>query len=143
MDRDFPVSTGGTASVIRGTLIDKDLCLKYGNIPVAVKAMKLAIPSQEFLSCFFYEVAIMSKLPISPYLAHMIGYSDNPHCIIMKFYPMTLSEIMDDPKFKSHPTRDLIVRKIALDIATGMDEIHQLDIMHFDLKPGMNCLKWH
>lgn len=82
-----------------------------------------------------YEVMLMNRLPKSPNLIELIGYSgdESRPAIIMKQYPTSLRHQLVDESF---PNNGEINMKIAFDIANGMDLIHQKGIVHFDLKPA-------
>ena len=122
---------GGTAQVIRCKLKDPKLIEKHGIVDVAVKIFGLETSKESFL----YEVMIMSSLPKSPNLIELIGYSDDRlvSAIIMKDYPMSLRDLLVDKSFPNNSETNL---KVALDIANGMNLIHQKGIVHFDLKPA-------
>ena len=127
--------TGGTAHVVMGKLRNSKDVHKHGFFDVAVKFFHSnAENHKSFYANFRYEVSLMSALPDSPYLAKLIGYTENPMVIIMKRYLSSLAECLEQPGFfKDYETRRF---KASIEIALGMEVIHSKNIVHFDLKPG-------
>ena len=121
---------GGTAQVIKCKLKDPKLIEKHGIVDVAVKIFGKDTGKESFL----YEVMIMSSLPKSPNLIELIGYSQGrKFAIIMKDYPLSLRDLLVDKTFPNNSETNM---KVAVDIANGMNLIHQKGIVHFDLKPA-------
>ena len=125
--------SGGTASVLRGMLKDPRLVSQHGFIDVAVKIINGRSAME--LESFKYEVCIMSSLPESPYIVKLVGYSMRPMSIVMKYYSMSLADMILHRKLESEEG----LLKCSLETARGMEIIHSKDIIHFDLKPGMIC----
>ena len=71
----------------------------------------------------------MSSLPKSSNLVNFIGYSESPCCIIMKFYHTSLKNV-----YRELPDTLAMKSKIALDVANGMCVLHEIGIIHLDLK---------
>ena len=126
------VNSGGTAYVMKGTLIDRNLIEKHQTTDVAVKVVNGKEPT--VIESFKYEVTIMSALPESKYLVRFIGYCLQPMSIIMKNYSMNLQECLEINGFFHDTERQI---KAAREIAMGMQIIHSKNVIHFDLKPGM------
>jgi serine/threonine protein kinase len=117
---------GFTSKVIKGTLKSAALIEKHGSIPVAIKLMNSRDDD------YLYEVAIMSCLPPTPYTVQLIGYSEKPKAIVMKYYPISLKLLLRSPEIGNNPMLRL---KMGFDIANGMNVIHSHSILHLDLKP--------
>jgi hypothetical protein len=128
-----PINSGGTAKVCKGWLKNPILIEKHRQLEVAVKVFAKT-NDPELIACFNYEVALMAAIPVSPYLVKIIGNLEAPMSIVMKYYGFSTTDCLKDPKFISN---NQITLKAAVDIATGMNLLHQKDIIHFDLKPGM------
>jgi serine/threonine protein kinase len=124
---------GGTASIVKGRLKAPDMIAQYGVMDVAIKVINNRSASAAARDSFLYEVALMTAYPESEYLVKIIGYSESPMCIIMKFYPFSLKDILKRDDFENNVS---ISFKIAMDIAIGMSILHNRGIIHFDLKPG-------
>ena len=128
---------GGTASVVTGTLVAPRLVRVHGqDMRVAVKFIRSDAKSPEkeieITDSFKYEVAIMCNLPSIPQIVKLIGYSESPRAIIMKYYPLSLKKLIDSVYDTGDPR---ICLKIMGDIATGMARLHKSGILHLDIKP--------
>jgi hypothetical protein len=103
------LGSGGTASIYMGKLKSPALIEKYGKVQVAVKILKEKVKDQspaqheEVNKNFLYEVALMSSLPPSPYIVQLIGFSEDPKGIVMKYYPLSLKSLLRDPDFDCSP----------------------------------------
>ena len=120
---------GLTSTVVKGSLASSSLLEKFGDIPVAVKLFK---DDESGHDDYLFEVAIMSILPVCPFLVQLIGYSEAPKAIVMKHYQVTLKLLLKSPEI----IKSIILRlKIGYDIAHGMNVIHNCGVLHLDLKP--------
>ena len=134
---------GGTALIYKAKLNNPSLIARYGNIDAAIKILKLkdtgisAKAQSDLISGFFYEVALLSSLPKSPFLVQFIGYSENPMTITMKYYPASLKLLLEHSVFEFD---NAICIKIAYEIAEGMRLLHEAGILHLDLKPCKDSL---
>jgi serine/threonine protein kinase len=80
---------------------------------------------------FDQEVATMMTLKDCPNIAKIIGYSDLPCVIVMKYYK-------DGSLVKWIHQKNLVRNErfyLAFDIAFGIYQLHKRDIAHCDLKP--------
>jgi serine/threonine protein kinase len=130
------IHTGGTAAVHQAKLIDEQLIQKHQVVDVAIKRIfgdRMKNPT--VFDSFRYEVTIMSSLPASPYLVQLIGYSIDPMAIVMRNYEMNLQEVLDGGDYFID---EQTMNKAITEIALAMQIIHSKDIVHFDLKPGIN-----
>jgi serine/threonine protein kinase len=122
------IRIGGTAKIIRANLTNTQFISQCGTADVAVKLFPNA--SQDFL----YEVAIMAALPASPLICKFVGFSAQAFpFIVLKFYPDSLVSFYEELSFKPS-TR--IIRKAAYQIASGLQLLHNHNIIHLDVKPG-------
>jgi len=76
-------------------------------------------------------------------IAKLVGYIEDPLCIVMKKYDTNLSDLIHGYYWQQSNSRDImepISKKIscglAIDIAKGMSALHGASIIHFDLKPA-------
>ena len=127
-------NNGGTASVIKGKLKNPSDIKKFNVIEVAVKFLNSSVDQTRF----HYETAIMSSLPDSPYIAKLLGYCETPMAIIMPYYSLTMTSVFTESKLG----KEELASKAALEIALGMELLHDKGIVHFDLKPG-KLDTWH
>ena len=90
----------------------------------------------------------MSSLEQSPNIIKLLGYTEEPYSIVMKLYQ---EGSLHDFIFKKHnKVTPQLAASMALDIASGMRDMHAIGVVHFDLKPanvlleksgdGMRCL---
>ena len=136
MDRDINVNDeaklgeGGTATIFKCTFSKISMVSKYGFNEVAVKLLKAA--DQKAIDMIKFEIAIMSNIPPCPNVIQFVGYSDSPLAIVMKYYPMSLKDLIKRIDFKKDR---FLPMKIAYDVSFGMTHIHEQGILHLDLKP--------
>ena len=127
--------SGGTAFILRAKIRSRQLILKYGETEAAIKVIKGTDDnrSESIRKNFLYEVAIMSALPNSHNIIRLIGYSNEPMAIVMKFYSYNLKALISKVDFAVTPE---IIFKIAHDLSFGLNVIHSSNILHLDVKPG-------
>lgn len=137
LDNVHNLGTGGTAFIIKAKLKAPSLIVKHGFNDVAIKIIKDDDKSSQTISenvrkSFLFEVTIMNHLPASQNIVRLIGYSSEPMAIVMKYYPLSLKDLL---KRKDYEATVEVVLKIAFDIAQGMKIIHNSGVLHLDLKP--------
>jgi serine/threonine protein kinase len=123
------IGKGATGSIIKASIKDSGLIQKHGFNEVAIKLFGINVSEEDFR----YEILLLSSLPVSEYIVKFVGYSEKPRSLVMKMYNFGLTELLNDKEFTNDFKRNM---KIALDIAHGMKIVHDLGIIHFDLKPG-------
>ena len=125
------IGSGGSASVYRGTL-SKDLAAKHGFTDVAIKVFE----SNFSVQAVRFELAIMSELrQKSEHIIELVGYTDDPELVVLtRLYPNgSLSGLIHD---QSKSYDKALITMMAHGIAKGMEVIHSLRIVHYDLKPA-------
>lgn len=136
IDKDITVNNeaklgeGGTATIFKCTFSKISLVSKFGFNEVAVKLLKAT--DQKAIDMIKFEIAIMSSIPPTPNVIQFVGYSDSPLAIVMKYYPISLRDMIKIIDFKMD---SFLAMKIAYDISSGMAHIHQQGVLHLDLKP--------
>ena len=136
-DLDFKerLGVGGTAIIIKAKLKANDLKAKHSVEDIAIKIINEDKISPESLpemkKSFLYEVTVMSSIPKHDNIVHLIGYAEDPMSIVMKFYPISLRDLIKSTNETICP----LIFKIALDVARGVDTIHKHEILHLDIKP--------
>jgi len=98
---------------------------------------------------FEQEIAIIWGVSSHPNVITLVGYSENPRCIITKVFIFLFNLSINYWHFKKklynqdlftfikNTTKDIpseIILKLAKDIASGMNMIHSSGIVHRDLK---------
>ena len=124
-DKDNLLGRGGSATTIKGKW-------RATNEDIAIKIFSMS-NSEATKQSFLHEVALMSAISLkSPHLVKFLGYTESPApAIVMKFYPTSLREYLEN----GQPIEMSLKIKIALDIALGMETLHGIGIIHLDLKP--------
>ena len=89
------------------------------------------------LQLFYQEIAIMALLKDHPNIARIVGYTEKPYCIVMKYYAYSSL----DKWIKSGKNVKTLAYfvKFLLDISKGVSQMHKYGIVHCDLK-CMNIL---
>lgn len=127
-----PIGRGGFGVVYRGSWSNADVAVKE----VLFKSALSSANTDAFRQ-FAHEVWIMSKLS-HPNLVHLHGITLHPLRMIMEFCPgMDLCNFLTtNPKVASAPQYDLLRLRIALDVAKGMQYLHNLSppVIHRDLR---------
>ena len=142
IDKDIAVNDevklgkGGTAVIFKCTFSKVSLISKYGFNEVAVKLLKAA--DQNAIDMIRFEIAIMSNIPPCPNVVQFVGYSDAPLAIVMKYYPISLKDMVKQIQFEKE---SFVAMKIVYDVSTGMSHIHENGVLHLDLKPRMELLQ--
>jgi serine/threonine protein kinase len=86
----------------------------------------------QLIQSFHQEVAIMWLLRESWYIAQIVGYTEKPFCIIMKYYPLgSLAELVLHP-YKSVSRYQHLV--LLRDSARAIQHCHRIGIAHLDIK---------
>ena len=88
---------------------------------------------------FLQEVAVMWYLFEEINIAKIIGYSEQPYIILMKFYPLGSLDVLlyksqQVPVLASIRLSSLLAMQFAIDIARGLQAIHAAGFVHSDLK---------
>eukprot|EP00158_Paraphelidium_tribonemae_P005598 Partr_v1_DN27423_c0_g1_i2_m71970 len=103
----------------------------YGS-HIIVKQMKVTPVSSSEMESFHQEIAIMNDLRNSPFVATILGYSDNPCSIVMKYYELgSLQAFIKNPLL---PVSARVVFSFTSNVASGLQLIHSRGIAHCDIK---------
>jgi len=107
------------------------MAAKYKGKKVAVKLLKKstddsAADSKNF-SDFLSEAMLMAKLPPSPHVLQMVGFSSSPFCLV--------SEFMDGGALREYLDSDIVLRvsdllRFLKDICLGLNHLHKNSIVH-------------
>eukprot|EP00158_Paraphelidium_tribonemae_P005950 Partr_v1_DN27600_c0_g1_i4_m30176 putative Inherit from NOG: hedgehog protein len=123
------IAQGGGGSVWIATAFEP--ILKEFGEKVVVKIPNAKMMNERAIALFHQEVSLMNAFKRNQNIAKLLGYSDNPHSIILKHYPCgTLSKWFSSwtrTKRQSHA--------FASDISTGISVLHSNGVVHCDMKP--------
>jgi len=133
MRKEHQIGSGGCAVIYQGTLLDQNIIEKSGEEQVAVKDMidNPKCSKEENQIQFQQEVSILWRCSSVPNVLRLIGYSNNPRCLITKLYETDLYKLIHTQTMEMTPMMNL---SLASDIANGMRAIHGFGIVHRDLK---------
>jgi serine/threonine protein kinase len=106
---DITGKVGGSAFIAKGYAQSSSLRAKADVL--AVKVFESYFPINDFQ----YEVAIMSQFN-HPNIVQLLGYCQNPFCLIMKYYSLSLYDYISQGTSSSEITINLMA-----DIARGME----------------------
>jgi serine/threonine protein kinase len=124
---------GGSGTLSTGVLLDIDLVKKYNTSKVALKFIQgiSKLIEEENQQLFNREVSIMWSLNFNPNIAMLLGYTENPPCIVIKLYDYDLDALIHVDQ-----TRLSLMEKILIfrDVARGLAGMHELNICHRDIK---------
>ncbi len=129
------IARGGFGTVSMADALNSRL-QAYGK-EVVVKEMDQRAINDKNTALFLQEVSIMELLKSNINIATILGYSQSPPTIVMKFYHYgSLYHYVMSTKIK---TSKRIVVYYALDIARGLKFMHSKGLVHADIK-SMNVL---
>lgn len=99
---------------------------------VIVKQLKQSELSDRNMKLFYQEISLMEYFKNEQYIAKLLGYSTEPFCLIMKYYPLgSLTKMIK----KTRNRCKIHVLAFSRDIAAGLWTMHQKGVVHNDLKP--------
>jgi hypothetical protein len=127
---------GGGEIFLADAMFDQ---IKLYGTPIVVKRMKTSGGSDERRErdrkLFEQELSIMALLRNGEHIAKIVGFSRGQyHSILMKYYPIGSL----DRFLRQKPTQlsKHVAVIFALDIASGIWEMHKRDLAHCDIKPA-------
>ena len=104
----------------------------------AMKQLKRELVGQLDIKCFEREMDILYRLPPHPnivrYLFHTALGSDL--CLFMQLYSGTLRDFLDERKNSYTLLEAELIAEMALEIASGIQFLHQHGVIHRDIKSG-------
>lgn len=136
-DKDFrlekQIAKGGAGLVYLGSPVSDDLKSFGKKIIIKIMADNYDQLNEKQKQLFDQEIAIMTAMKGSEYVANIIAYCHQPCCLIMKFYPYgSLYKIIHKPsKFKTYRIDYLIILR---HVAKAIDALYRRDIAHLDVK---------
>ena len=127
------IAKGGFSTVSIGQPLKANL-RGHGDKIIVKQLINIAEKDKErVLATFYQEIAIMAYLGDHPNIAKLLGFCQNPHSIIMKYYPQgSLSQWLQEPGNRMSKAHVII---FSQDIARGLSHMHSNGICHADIKP--------
>jgi serine/threonine protein kinase len=121
------LTAGGGGEVFIAKVMDPVLSKKYGDT-VIQKVVFMNHKSTE--ESFFQEVGIMIMLSSFPHFCEIIGYTDKPLSMILKYYPDgSLTDWLQNHSFDAK-----IMVKCAKEISKALSVMHSHYLAHCDIK---------
>ncbi len=81
---------------------------------------------------FMMEIGLLEYFKDSEHVAKVLGSTEDPCCLIMKYYKLgNLRSFLNNNKKRRLP----VIISFAHDIAAGIFDLHITEVVHNDLKP--------
>ncbi len=103
----------------------------YGPL-VVVKQIKKPVLSDREQQSFRQEVSLMEYFKNEKNIVRLLGYSDKPFCMVLKFYMLGS---LNNWIHHADRRQKIMVIAFAHDITCGIYALHQKGVIHNDLKP--------
>eukprot|EP00158_Paraphelidium_tribonemae_P007459 Partr_v1_DN28255_c0_g1_i1_m76197 putative protein kinase kinase kinase len=135
---DEALTKGGGGDIYTGTAF-KSRLLIYGDT-VAIKRVRNVKSEHEAESSagrerFFQELSITYSLQSCKNIVRILGYSENPASLIMKYYPDgSLYAWLNRLRKRKQQLKPAQMTALALDVAHGLQAIHNHGFVHADIK---------
>lgn len=127
------MAEGGGGIIYEAELLDERLKAKHRIKKVAVKVVKNAggWDTEEMRNMFNQEVSIMWSLSFHENIIKLIGFTEEPLAMIMKYYSQSMSDLIKNAP--DYLTDEVTVR-FTYHIVHALAEMHCLGVVHRDLK---------
>ncbi|KAI3643039.1 hypothetical protein MP228_012594 [Amoeboaphelidium protococcarum] len=133
---------GGFATVYTGRLLNQEAMQRAGSDTVAVKVLKSSASFDQSASdednqqAFIQEVSLLNFFSNNRLFVKLVGYSQNPNTIVMKYYPYgNLEDILIGRSTYAMWSIDLMI-PLFCDIVEALSEMHKNGFVHSDIKPA-------
>ena len=125
------IASGGFGVVLLGELMNP--AILSDNREVAIKKIKGETLSSNHLVAFHQEISLMYFFKDCRYIAKIVGYSEDPYCLLMKYY--RLGNLEDWIRLSSRRKTKNMILAFCDDISRGLNALHSHGFSHSDLKP--------
>lgn len=127
------IARGGTASIYLAKIQNAEVLERSKSSKCIAKVLKYEANTEQQAS-FHQEVAIMAFFRTNKNFASIIGYSESPAVLFMKFYSLgSLSKWIHKSSANQNSSR--VVLRFASNIITGIMNLHDENFVHCDIKP--------
>eukprot|EP00158_Paraphelidium_tribonemae_P007190 Partr_v1_DN28146_c1_g1_i1_m55315 putative protein kinase kinase kinase len=127
MEKELARGGGGRVSIATAF---EEILKQYGS-KVIVKIPNSTQMDERALGLFHQEIALMNAFKRHKNIAKLLGYSENPYAIVLKYY----SHGSLKKWILAHPGKRKLAFAFMQDISTGISILHSSGIVHCDLKP--------
>lgn len=122
------ITSGGGGELFLAKIMDPSLRKKHGDI-VIQKIIFIRNKASEV--AFYQEVGIMIMLSTFPHFCQIVGYTENPLSMILKYYADgSLSDWLSSNRSSAGTGT-----KVLIEIAKALDIMHSHYLAHCDVKP--------
>jgi serine/threonine protein kinase len=122
------LASGGGGELFVAQVMEPSLSRRVGQLVIQKVVFIKSKMSEE---AFYQEVGIMIMLSKFPHFCQIIGYTEQPASIILKYYPD--GSLYDWIRSNQCGTKNVL--KIAMEISLGLNTMHSYYLAHCDLKP--------
>ncbi|KAI3632377.1 hypothetical protein MIR68_009483 [Amoeboaphelidium protococcarum] len=131
------IAEGGGGVIYEAELLDDRLRTKYRTKHAVVKLVKNpgTWTQEELVLNFKTEVAIMWSLNFHENIIKLIGFTDEPLSIVMKYYARSLSDVIKNAALHYALTPEVVFR-MTYHVSDALCEMHSIGIVHRDIKPN-------
>lgn len=102
----------------------------------AMKQLKRELVGQIDIKCFEREMDILYRLPPHPNIVRYLFHTTHGTelCLFMQLYSGTLRDLLDEHRTKQKLFDAELIAEMALEIACGIQFLHQHNVIHRDIK---------
>jgi WD40 repeat protein/tRNA A-37 threonylcarbamoyl transferase component Bud32 len=121
------LASGGGGELFISRVMDQ----RFINVPNGLVIQKIVFTSTKSVEeSFFQEVGIMIMLKDFPHFCQILGYTEKPLAIVMKYYPDgSLFEWLRNNKYNNR-----IMVKALREISSALNTMHSYYLAHCDIK---------
>eukprot|EP00158_Paraphelidium_tribonemae_P007298 Partr_v1_DN28186_c1_g2_i6_m55301 len=123
------IAKGGGGSVWLATAFEQELA-KFGTA-VIVKIPNFPAMNDRQVALFHQEISLMHAFSRQPNIAKLLGYTDDPYSMILKYYQYGSLKNWINAGNQSIRQSTAFIK----DIAWGITALHNYGVAHCDLKP--------
>jgi eukaryotic-like serine/threonine-protein kinase len=129
------LTSGGAGTIFRATLLDAQAIQRNGNEVVALKEVAdwPTLSDEDNMERFHQEVSIMWSLSFHANIIKLIGYTEEPRCIITRLYPTDLFRYLHTQEDKS-PLESHLLLHMCSGMVAALASVHSMGIAHRDIK---------
>ena len=129
------LTAGGAGTIFRATLLDAQAIQRNGHEVVALKEVAdwPSLSEEDNMERFHQEVSIMWSLSFHQHIIKLVGYCEEPRCIITRLYPTDLFRYLHTQDDKS-PLESHLLLHMCSGMVAAIAAVHSMGIAHRDIK---------